>query len=379
MIKIVIINPGSTSTKVALFGGENGQMKEIVNQTLRHSEEELAPFRGQPMVSQEEYRSGLILDFLEKNQISFAEIDAVAGRGGFVPQKRFESGVYEINETMIDDLKKRSLSEHPANLGAILAVHLAHLVEQKCGKKIHSFVMDPVVVDEMIDIARPSGMKDIECKSYFHALNQKAVSRRYAKSIGRKYDELNLIVAHMGGGISISAHRKGKVIDTFNGMNGLGPFSPERSGGVDTRQLIDLCFSGKYTYQKLCLLNVGEGGLYAYLGTKDAREVVKMVAAGDPYARFIYESMAYQVAKGITWFLASFLPEDGLIDAILLTGGLAYDRQFLIPFITRRVEKAAPVHVFPGEDEMIALAEGALSAMEGEIPTRQYLGNPEQP
>ncbi|MBF0313264.1 MAG: butyrate kinase [Oligoflexia bacterium] len=364
MKRMLIINPGSTSTKVAVYEGKQGCVKEVTSKTIRHEDSELKAFKGKPVILQEEYRTQLIITFLKDSGIELETLDAIAGRGGFVPVQNFQSGVFAINKDMIHDLKTRPLNEHPCNLGAILAQKIATVIEQKSSKTIPSVIMDPVVVDEMMDISRISGMKEIELKSFFHCLNQKAVSRRFARKVERNYEDLNLIIAHMGGGVSVSAHRKGKVIDTNNAMNGLGPFSPERTGGVDTRALIDLCFSGKYSKEQLCLMNVGEGGLFSYLGTSDARKVEKLVESGDKQAKLVYQAMAYQIAKAVAAYAASFLPDDGKIDAILLTGGLAYDRNYLIPWITARVNKIAPVEVFPGEDEILALAEGLLDVLE---------------
>ncbi|MBF0297797.1 MAG: butyrate kinase [Oligoflexia bacterium] len=369
---MLIINPGSTSTKIAIYEGQNGEVKEVISKVLCHDDSELRPFKGKPVIQQEEYRAQMIFSFLKENNIDITSLDGIAGRGGFVPSKKFQSGVYEINDQMVHDLSTRPLNEHPCNLGAILAKKIVKEIEAKSSKKILSVIMDPVVVDEMMDISRISGMKEIELKSFFHCLNQKAVARRFARKVEKKYEELNLIIAHMGGGISISVHRKGKVIDTFNGMNGLGPFSPERSGGVDTRALIDLCFSGKYTKEQICLMNVGEGGLQAYLGTSDARQVVKMIEGGDKYAELIYSAMAYQISKGITTYAASFVKEDGAIDAILLTGGLAYDQKYFIKWIKERVEKVAAVDVIPGEDEILALSEGLLDVLEGRQNLKTY-------
>ncbi len=263
---------------------------------------------------------------------------------------------------MLDDLKVGVLGEHASNLGGVLAYEIAEQLN------IEAFIVDPVVVDEMNHIARISGMPEIKRKSILHALNQKAVARRAAEEIGKPYNDLNLIVTHLGGGISVGAHKKGRVIDVNNALDGEGPFSPERSGGLPVGDLVKLCFSGKYTQDEIKKLIKGNGGLVAYLGTNDGREVVKMIEDGNKHAEVVYKAMAYQVAKEIGSCSAVL---KGKIDAIVLTGGLAYDKMF-IKWISDSVDFISKVLVYPGEDEMIALAQGGLRVLNGEEEAKRY-------
>ena len=354
MIRLLLINPGSTSTKIAVFDDEN----IIFEETLRHSTEEICSFNR--IYDQLEFRKGIILNALEKNNISLESLDAIIGRGGLL--KPIEGGTYEINEAMLEDLKSGFRGEHASNLGGILAYDIAKDLN------IRSFIVDPVVVDELQDVARISGLKGIERVSIFHALNQKAVARKHAKSLGRKYEELNLIVAHLGGGVSVGAHEKGKVIDVPNALNGEGPFSPERAGGLPVGQLIELCFSGKYTKEEIKKMIVGNGGIVSYLGTNDAREVSKRIKEGDKEAELIYYAMAYQVSKEIGACAAVL---KGNVDGILITGGIAYDEEFT-SWIEERVKFIAPVTIYPGEDELAALAQGGLRVLKGEEEAKIY-------
>ncbi|NLY84824.1 MAG: butyrate kinase [Tissierellia bacterium] len=354
MIRLLVINPGSTSTKIAVFDDEN----IIFEETLRHSTEEICSFNR--IYDQLEFRKGIILNALEKNNISLESLDAIIGRGGLL--KPIEGGTYEINEAMLEDLKSGFRGEHASNLGGILAYDIAKDLN------IRSFIVDPVVVDELQDVARISGLKGIERVSIFHALNQKAVARKHAKSLGKKYEELNLIVAHLGGGVSVGAHEKGKVIDVPNALNGEGPFSPERAGGLPVGQLIELCFSGKYTKEEIKKMIVGNGGIVSYLGTNDAREVSKRIKEGDKEAELIYYAMAYQVSKEIGACAAVL---KGNVDGILITGGIAYDEEFT-SWIEERVKFIAPVTIYPGEDELAALAQGGLRVLKGEEEAKIY-------
>ena len=352
---ILAINPGSTSTKFALF--EEDEI--LFEKTLRHSPEDLAGFRR--IADQFHYRKDLIMEELTARNVDLDSISAVVGRGGVV--KPIESGIYEVNQKLIDDLIEAARGEHASNLGGLIASDIAsHLPLAK------AFIVDPVVVDELLPVARISGHPEIERVSIFHALNQKAVSRLYALTAGRSYEELNLVVAHMGGGISVGAHRKGKVVDVNNALHGDGPFSPERSGGLPARQLIDLCFSGRFSYDELKQMVTGKGGMLAYLGTNNFKQVCEMAEGGDEKAILITEALAYQVAREIGAMAAVL---DGKVDAIILTGGLAYQESH-VERIRRKVEFIAKVVVFPGEDEIRALAFNGLLALDGKIGIKTY-------
>jgi butyrate kinase len=352
--RLLIINPGSTSTKIAIFDNE----KPVLEETLRHSNEELAPFGT--IIEQYEFRKNVILDTLNANGINITKLSAVVGRGGLL--KPLESGTYRVNSKMLDDLRHRPMGHHASNLGAIIA----HEIASQLG--IPAFIVDPVVVDEMDEIARISGMPEIERISLLHALNQKAVGRRAAADLNRKYEDLNLIIAHLGGGISVGAHRKGRVVDVNNALDGEGPFSPERAGGLPIDGLIKLCYSGKYTLDEIKKKITGKGGLVAYLGTNDGREVVRMIEEGNKKAELVYKAMAYQVAKEIGACAAVL---EGKVDAVCLTGGLAFDK-LLTGWIKERVEFIGDVRIYPGEDEMIALAEGGLRVLREEEDAREY-------
>lgn len=349
------INPGSTSTKFALF--EEDEI--LFEKTLRHLPEDLAGFPR--IADQFHYRKDLIMEELTTRNISLNSISAVVGRGGVV--KPIESGIYEVNQKLRDDLVEAARGEHASNLGGLIASDIA---SQLPGAR--AFIVDPVVVDELLPVARISGHPTIERVSIFHALNQKAVSRLYASAAGRNYEELNLVVAHMGGGISVGAHRKGKVVDVNNALHGDGPFSPERSGGLPARQLIDLCFSGKYSYDELKQMITGKGGMLAYLGTNNFKQVCELADAGDKKAALIAEALAYQIVKEIGSMAAVL---DGKVDAIILTGGLAYQDSH-VERIRSKVEFIAKVVVYPGEDEIRALAFNGLLALDGKIGISQY-------
>lgn len=352
--RLLAINPGSTSTKIAVFDNE----ELLFDETLRHSVEELSAFER--VIDQYEFRLNIILNALEKNKIDINTFSAIVGRGGLL--KPIEGGTYKVNEKMIEDLNSIELGEHASDLGGMLAYGIA----KKIG--VEAYIVDPVVVDELQDVARISGLKDIERISIFHALNQKAVARRHAKLKGKKYEDLNLIVAHLGGGISVGAHYKGRVIDVANAYNGDGPFSPERSGGLPVGDVVNLCYSGKYTCEEMKKKLVGKGGLVSYLNTNSAIEVCEKINNGDEYARLVYYAMAYQVAKEIG---ACATVLKGQIDGILLTGGIAYDDMF-VNWIKEMVSFMSDVYVYPGEDELTALAEGALRVLRGEEVAKEY-------
>ncbi|MEW8997292.1 MAG: butyrate kinase [Thermoanaerobacter sp.] len=351
---ILVINPGSTSTKVAVFRDK----EPVFTETLRHSTEELSKYKS--IIDQFEFRTQAILNMLKEKGISLSEIDAIVGRGGLL--KPIESGTYIVNEKMIEDLKKAERGEHASNLGGIIAYTLAK------EHNIPAYIVDPVVVDELEDIARITGMPEIEKSSIFHALNQKAIARRLAADLNKKYEEVNLIIAHLGGGISIGAHKHGRVVDVNDALNGEGPFSPERAGGLPVLDLVKLCYSGKYTYQEMKKKLIGQGGVVAHLGTNDVREVYKKIEEGDKKAELVLEAMAYQTAKEIG---AMAVVLKGHVDAIGITGGIAYNEDF-VKRISERVKFIAPVYVYPGEDEMLALAQGAYRVLSGEEKAKMY-------
>lgn len=354
MFRLLIINPGSTSTKIAVYEDIN----PVFVETLRHSMDELKPYKT--IYDQYEFREKTILDTVKNKEIEIDTLDAVVGRGGLL--KPIEGGTYEVNEAMLTDLKLGVQGQHASNLGGILAYNIGKTI----GKP--AYIVDPVVVDELEEVARFSGMPEIRRRSVFHALNQKAVARRYAKEKGKRYEDVNVIVAHMGGGISIGCHKNGKVVDVNNALDGEGPFSPDRSGTLPVGDLIKICYSGKYTYEEVKGMIVGKGGLMAYLNTTDAREIEKMIDGGDKGAERIFYAMAYQVAKQIGMSAAVL---KGQVDAVVLTGGLAYSKRF-VNAIEERVSFIAPVKVYPGEDEMLALTEGGLRVLKGEEKANEY-------
>ncbi|MBO4864719.1 MAG: butyrate kinase [Eubacterium sp.] len=353
MIKSLIINPGSTSTKLGIFEDEN----LISEETLRHTTEEIAQF--DKIVDQIDFRKGMILEFLKNNGVDVNSFDVIVGRGGLL--KPIPSGTYATTDKLIEDLKIGVGGEHASNLGGILAKSIADEIN------VPSYIVDPVVVDELNDVARLSGVPELPRVSIFHALNQKAVAKRYAKEIGKDYEDLNLIVVHMGGGVSVGAHTGGKVIDVFNALSGDGAFSPERAGAVPPGALVEMCFSGKYTQAEMKKKLIGNGGFNAYLGTNDAREVYKR-SLTEPEAKIVFDAFVYQVSKDIG---AMSTVLKGKVDQIILTGGIAYGEQVTAD-IKERVSFIAPVTVYPGEDELLALAQGALRVMNGEETAKIY-------
>ena len=354
VFKILTINPGSTSTKIAVFDNED----LVFEKTLRHSSEEIGQY--EKISDQFEFRKTVIEEALTEGGVKVCDLHAVVGRGGLL--KPIKGGTYVVNEAMIEDLRVGVLGEHASNLGGIIAKQIGDKVN------IPSYIVDPVVVDEMNEVARVSGIPEIDRKSIFHALNQKATARRVAKEYGKEYSDCNFIVAHMGGGISVGAHEKGRVIDVANALDGEGPFSPERSGGLPVGDLVKMCFSGKYTQDEIKKRIKGNGGLVGYLNSNDVRDVQEQIANGDDKAKLIYEAMAYQVSKEIG-SCASVLK--GNVDAILLTGGIAYSEVFT-NLIKDRVKFIADVKVYPGEDEMIALAQGGLRVLNKEEEPQVY-------
>ena len=354
-VRILAINPGSTSTKIAVF--QNG--KVIFLKTIRHSAEELGTFAR--ITDQYEYRKNIIYEELKQADVYMDMIRVVIGRGGLV--KPIASGVYRVNDAMKRDLMACAMGEHASNLGALIADDIAKELPDA-----EAFIADPVVVDELQPLARYSGHPDFDRISIFHALNQKATARSHAKSIMKKYEEMNLIVVHLGGGITVGAHSKGKVIDVNQGLDGDGPFSPQRAGTLPAGALARAAFSGKYTPAEIYSMITGQGGMKAYLGTDDAYLAERDAMDGDAKSREVMEAMAYQVAKEIG---AMSTVLKGEVDAILITGGIANSKWFC-NLIIERIYKIAPVHVYPGEDEMRALAENASLVLSGEIEVKEY-------
>lgn len=352
---ILIINPGSTSTKIAVFRNDTS----IMEKTLRHSREEL-DLCGSVM-GQKPLREALILEALEEAQaVQPFTLDVVVGRGGMI--KPLDSGVYDVNAHMVHDLSTGEASLHASSLGGLIARDIA----DKLG--IPAYTVDPIVTDEMTPQAKLTGIPGIERRSIFHALNAKAVAKRVCAQIGRVYENSRLIVAHMGGGITIGAHYYGRVVDVNDALMGEGPFTPERSGAVPLLPLIDMCYSGNYSHQEMIDLVTNGSGMQALLGTNDLRKVERMVKSGDSFASLVLEAMAYQVSKQIGAMVAVL---SGRVDAIILTGGLAHSNRFT-GFIKERVDLIAPIYVVPGENELLAMAQGALSVLRGEQPLMQY-------
>jgi len=349
MYKILSVNPGSTSTKLAVYEEE----KLICLHTIRHTSLELKPFVT--MYEQYIFRKEIILKRLKEDGIALSDLSAVVGRGGLV--RPLESGVYEVNDKLIHDLKYSTIGEHASNLGGIIAREIADEIPN-----CKAFIADPVVVDELQDVARISGLPQMPRRSMFHALNHKAVGRKYAAANSTMYEKLNLVVAHMGGGISVAAHRQGKVVDVNQGLDGYGPFSPERAGTLDAGLLVKLCFDGKHSYEDIKKMLVGNGGLMAHLGTNEANLVVERAEAGDENSKLIIHAMAYTVAKEIG---SMYVVLKGEADAIILTGGIAHS-QLVVGYIKKMISSLAKVVIYPGEDEMESLAMSGLRVLRGE-------------
>ena len=353
---ILVINPGSTSTKMAVYDDDT----PVVLRSISHSGEELARFDD--VIEQQDYRKQLVLDELQRVGVPM-KFDAVIGRGGLV--KPIAGGVYEINQRMLDDTHSGiAMHNHACNLGCLIAHDIA---SSRPGCR--SFIADPGVVDELNDYARISGSPLMNRICIWHALNQRAIARRYAKEIGRRYEDLNLIICHLGGGISVAAHDHGRAVDANNALDGEGPFSPERAGSLPAADLIRLCFSGKYTEKQLLKRIAGKAGLNAHLGTADVKEIETRIRDyGDTHAELILNAMVYHIAKNICGLGAVL---NGKVDAILLTGGLARS-EFVISRLRQRIEWVAPVYCFPGEDEMEALAQNALAVLRGQLQVSEY-------
>lgn len=353
--KILVINPGSTSTKVAIFQGEIVTFLKII----KHTQEELESFDN--LAGQFSYRRDIILKELKEAEIKIDTVEVVVGRGGLV--KPLASGIYEVNARMIDDLKKNIFGEHASNLGGLIAHDITTLLPNA-----KAYIADPIVVDEMEPVARISGHPIFERVSIFHTLNQKAIARQFAQTIGKNYETINVVVAHLGGGISIGAHKKGKVIDVNNALDGEGPFSPDRTGTLPTAALVKLCFSGLYTYKEVQRMVKGRGGFFAHLGTNNGEEIQKRIENGDRKAKLIQEAFAYQVSKLIG---AMSVVLRGKIEGILLTGGMTNNKQ-ITKYIKKRVSFIAPVMLYPGEDEMRALALNGYMVLQKKINPKVY-------
>jgi butyrate kinase len=353
-VKSLIINPGSTSTKIGVFEDETLLFEE----TLRHSTEEIAQYAS--IVDQKDFRKEIIVNLLKEKNFDINSLNMVVGRGGML--KPIPGGTYAVSDDLLEDLKIGKQGQHASNLGGILAREIGDSIG------VPSYIVDPVVVDELEPISRYSGIPELPRTSVFHALNQKAVAKRYAKEVGKAYDSMNLIVVHMGGGVSVGAHKLGKVIDVFNALDGDGAFSPERAGAVPTGALIKLCFSGKYTEKEVYKMAVGNGGFNAYCGTNDMRDVDKMADEGDAHAAEVREAFIQQVAKDIG-SMACVLK--GKAEQIIVTGGIAYDK-VVVSGLKERCEWIAPFTVYPGEDELLALVQGGLRVLNGEEKALVY-------
>lgn len=352
--RLLIINPGSTSTKIGVYDGEH----EVLVETLRHSSEEILSY--ETIYDQKGFRKGVILDVLKNKNFDIKTLDAVVGRGGML--KPMPGGTYEVDDLMIEDLKIGVQGQHASNLGGILSKEIA----DELG--IKAFIVDPVVVDELQEVSRISGLPELPRKSKFHALNQKAVAKRYGKESGKGYENLNLIVVHMGGGVSVGAHNHGRVVDVNNALDGEGAFSPERAGTVPAGDLVKLCFSGNYTEKEVYSKLVGNGGLNAYANTNDMRDVLKMMDEGSEEAKKLFSAFIYQVGKDIG-AMATVL--EGKVDQIVLTGGIAYS-PVVTESIKKRVGWIAGITIYPGEDELLALAQGAIRVLSGEEEAKTY-------
>ncbi len=355
MKRILAINPGSTSTKIAVF--QNNHVNFI--KTLRHSTEELEGF--EKITDQFEFRKTIILQELKAADIDINSLSIIVGRGGLV--KPIPSGIYEVNQNLKNDLINSPLGEHASNLGGLIADDIAKSI-----KDVKAYIVDPVVVDELEDVARYSGHPLFERTSIFHALNQKAIARSHAASLDRNYEEMNMIVVHLGGGISVGAHYKGKVVDVNQALDGEGPFSPERSGTLPVGPLVKACFSGDYSLKQIKEMIKGKGGLVAYLGTNEAYQVEIDAREGDEKSRLVQDAMCYQIGKEIGAMAAVL---KGKVDVIILTGGIAHN-QYLVDYVSNMTNFIAPISVYPGEDEMQALAMNGLAVLRGEIETKEY-------
>ena len=351
--KVLAINPGSTSTKVALYDEE----RPLLDLTLRHSTEEISRFAN--VIDQLDWRRGLILSALREQSFNLKDLSAVIGRGGLI--RPIPAGVYEVNSRMRYDLRNAPM-KHACNLGGLLAAQIAHMAGVK------AYIADPPVVDETDDAARITGMPMCPRKPIFHALNQKAIARLHCGRMGWTYEESNLIVAHMGGGISVAAHRQGRIVDVNNALDGDGPFAPDRAGSIPSSELIKVCFSGQYTKEELLKFISSKGGLVAYLGTNSVIQVMERIEKGDQRAKKVLESMCYNISKQIGAMAGAL---SGKVQAILLTGGIAYNEP-IVEYIREHCGFIAPVEVYPGENELEALVMNALVVLRGVITPKVY-------
>ena len=377
---ILAINPGSTSTKIGIFSAPNigskvagrvveampkasglettdAQLTLVAKETITHTLDDLAKFPT--LNDQLDYRANLIKQAVANAGLKMDDIDVFVGRGGLI--RPLESGVYKVDEKLLHDLQIGVQGQHASNL----AGQIAHALAAPAGK--HALIADPEVIDELAPVARLSGHPLLPRRSMFHALNQKAIARRFAAELGKRYDDVNVVVAHLGGGVSVGAHQRGRVIDVNDALDGDGPFSPERTGNVPSGQLVELCFSGKHTEAEIKKMLVGQGGYAAYLGTNDAKQVAAD-AKTDANKALVQDAMAYQVAKYIASMAAAL---EGQVDGVLITGGIAYDKD-IVEAIRKRVSFIAPMHVYPGEDELLALAEAAYRAETGIESIKTY-------
>jgi butyrate kinase len=353
--KILAINPGSTSTKIAVYHNA----KPVFLKNILHDPKELSKYKR--ISDQYQFRKNIILKELKNSHLDIEDIEVIVGRGGLIHP--IESGVYNINDRLRHDLLEGVMGEHASNLGGLIAIDIA-----KDLPNCKAFIADPVVVDELQDVARIAGHPRFQRFSIFHALNQKATARAYSRLMNRKYEELNLVIAHLGGGVSVGAHRKGKVIDVNQALDGEGPFSPERSGTLPAGALVKLCYEGTLTLDEMKRMITGEGGYVAYLGTNSAYEVELLAQEGDEKASLIQDGMSYQIGKEIASMCAVL---HGDVDAIILTGGISHN-PMVVEYIKKMVSFIAPVVIYPGEDEMHALAMNGLMVLKGEIKPKEY-------
>ncbi|MCX6565170.1 MAG: butyrate kinase [Candidatus Aminicenantes bacterium] len=351
---LLIINPGSTSTKIAVFDGD----REVFSENIAHSAEEVGRF--QKMVDQKEFRKDIVLKTLADRGLDPRSFAAVIGRGGLL--KPIPSGTYTVNARLIEDLIAGVQGEHASNLGGLIADEIARPFG------LPAYIVDPVVVDELEDWARLTGFPEIKRRSIFHALNHKYTARLAAEALGRPYAELNLIVGHLGGGISIGAHDHGRVVDVNNALNGEGPIAPERAGTLPAADLAALCFSGQFTKDEIKKKITGKGGMVAHLNTNDLRVVEKKIKEGDARAALVFEAMAKTTAKQIGGAAAVL---KGKVDAIVLTGGLMYSTEF-VDLIKAHISHLGPIFIYPGENEMAALAAAGVRILKGEESARTY-------
>ncbi|HEY9766024.1 MAG TPA: butyrate kinase [Chroococcales cyanobacterium] len=351
---ILVLNPGSTSTKIAVFKGS----EKIFAEEIRYSSDEIGKYPT--IIDQKDFRYRSILEAMEKNSLDPKKLDAVVGRGGML--KPLKGGTYLVGAEMLRDLNSFAFGVHASSLGGIIADEIARPLG------IPAFIVDPVSVDEMEDVSRITGLPEMQNYSRWHALNLRAIARRAAHDLGGAFEDFNFIMVHLGGGVTVAALRGGRAIDVNNALDGGGPFSPERSGSLPTGQLLQACYSGKYTEKEMFKKLAGKGGMVAHLGTNDGREIEKRILAGDEKAELVLRALAFQIAKEIGGAAATL---KGEVRAIAITGGLAH-QQRLVNWIEEAVRWIAPVMVYPGEDELQALAEGGMRVLKKEEQPLDY-------